>query len=34
MSDEPLRWLEVQTPKPPTQHAMYFPRDWSGLTVA
>ncbi|MBN9605172.1 MAG: cupin domain-containing protein [Actinomycetales bacterium] len=30
-SEEPLRWLEVQTPKPPTQHAMYFPRDWSGL---
>jgi mannose-6-phosphate isomerase-like protein (cupin superfamily) len=31
-SAEPLRWLEVQTPTPPSQNAFYFPDDWKRLT--
>lgn len=30
-SDVPLRWLEVQTPKPPIENAMYFPKDWAKI---
>ncbi|TFD81657.1 hypothetical protein E3T53_01215 [Cryobacterium psychrophilum] len=28
-SDEPLRWLEVQTPTPRSQNAFYFPKGWA-----
>ena len=31
-SDEPLRWLEVQAPKPPAAHGFYFPSDWDCLS--
>ncbi|GAA3734323.1 hypothetical protein GCM10022239_08040 [Leifsonia bigeumensis] len=31
-SDEPLRWLEVQAPKPPASHGFYFPSDWDCLS--
>lgn len=26
---EPVRWLEVQSPTPPTSNAFFFPEDWS-----
>lgn len=31
-SEEPLRWLEVQTPTPPSQNAFYFPYEWKQLS--
>ena len=33
-SEVPLRWLEVQTPTPPTANALYFPHDWERLREA
>ncbi len=30
-SEEPLRWLEVQSPAPPAQNAFFFPHEWSTL---
>lgn len=30
-SEEPLRWLEVQTPTPPVENAFYFPHDWARI---
>ena len=27
-SETPLRWLEVQAPRPPSENAFYFPHDW------
>jgi quercetin dioxygenase-like cupin family protein len=29
--DEPVRWLEVQSPIPPSETAFYFPDDWKQL---
>jgi mannose-6-phosphate isomerase-like protein (cupin superfamily) len=29
--DEPVRWLEVQSPVPPDSDAFFFPEDWKGL---
>jgi quercetin dioxygenase-like cupin family protein len=29
--DEPVRWLEVQSPVPPASDAFFFPEDWKGL---
>lgn len=29
--DEPLRWLEVQSPTPPPSSALMFPDDWAAL---
>lgn len=29
--DEPVRWLEVQSPVPPGSDAFFFPEDWKGL---
>jgi quercetin dioxygenase-like cupin family protein len=29
--DEPIRWLEVQSPVPPDSDAFFFPEDWKGL---
>lgn len=31
-SEEPLRWLEVQTPTPPSQNACLFPYEWERLS--
>ena len=30
-SDVPMRWLEVQTPKPPVEDAIFFPKDWARI---
>ncbi|QWF20492.1 cupin domain-containing protein [Nocardioides sp. LMS-CY] len=30
-SDEPAKWIEVQSPVPPPAHAFYFPDDWRAL---
>jgi len=30
-SEEPLSWLEVQTPKPPVDNSFLFPKDWAAL---
>jgi quercetin dioxygenase-like cupin family protein len=29
--DQPVRWLEVQSPVPPSENAFYFPDDWKQL---
>jgi mannose-6-phosphate isomerase-like protein (cupin superfamily) len=29
--EEPVRWLEVQSPVPPAEHAFFFPADWKKL---
>jgi quercetin dioxygenase-like cupin family protein len=29
--NEPVRWLEVQSPVPPDSDAFFFPADWKGL---
>jgi mannose-6-phosphate isomerase-like protein (cupin superfamily) len=30
--DEPARWIEVQSPVPPTSDAFFFPDDWRALS--
>lgn len=30
--DEPVRWLEVQSPVPPSSDAFFFPEDWKDLS--
>ena len=32
--DEPVRWLEVQSPVPPASDAFFFPEEWKGLPAA
>jgi mannose-6-phosphate isomerase-like protein (cupin superfamily) len=29
--DQPVRWLEAQSPVPPSEDAFYFPDDWKQL---
>ena len=33
-SDQPVRWLETQTPQPPSRHQARFIADWQRLTSA
>jgi mannose-6-phosphate isomerase-like protein (cupin superfamily) len=30
-NNEPARWIEVQSPIPPTSDAIFFPDDWRNL---
>jgi mannose-6-phosphate isomerase-like protein (cupin superfamily) len=32
LNDEPVRWIEVQSPAPPSSNAFFFPADWTKLT--
>jgi len=33
LNDEPVRWIEVQSPVPPRSNAFFFPADWSKLAA-
>lgn len=34
LNDEPVRWIEVQSPVPPKSNAFFFPADWAKLAAA
>jgi quercetin dioxygenase-like cupin family protein len=34
LNDQPVRWIEVQSPVPPRSNAFFFPADWAKLAAA